>query len=57
MTAHFQSLSSSEIANELNIHIENNPEVLLYELNEVYNVISRVFEQATAFNKVIEFTF
>jgi hypothetical protein len=50
-------ISSNEVADELNIQIENNPYVLLYELNEVSNVISRVFEQATAFDELVNHTF
>ena len=50
-------LTSSEIADESNIQIEDNPDALLYELNEVYNVISRQFGQATAFNEPVNYTF
>ena len=50
-------LTSSEIADESNIQIEDNPDALLYELNEIYNVISRQFGQATAFNEPVNYTF
>ncbi|CAG8615437.1 3205_t:CDS:2, partial [Paraglomus occultum] len=50
-------LSSNEIANELNIQSENNPDILLYELNKICNVISRIFEHATAFNEIVDYTF
>jgi hypothetical protein len=48
--------SSSEIADASNIQVENN-RALLYELNEVYNVVLRQFEHATAFNEPVDHTF
>jgi len=35
-----RTISENKIANELKIQSENNPDVLLYELNKVCNVIS-----------------
>jgi len=51
------NLTPSEIADESDIQIEDNPDALLYELNEVYDVISRQFEQAEAFNEPVNYTF
>jgi hypothetical protein len=49
-------LSSDENVDESNIQIAENPDALLYELNEVYDVISNEFEQAT-FDEPVDFTF
>src|SRR6185503_12252627 len=48
---------SSEITDEPNIQIEDNPDAFLYELNELYNVISRQFEQAATFDESVKYTF
>ncbi|CAG8656915.1 2245_t:CDS:1 [Paraglomus occultum] len=48
---------SSEIADEPNIQIKDNPDALLYELNKVYNVISLQFGQATEFDEPVKYIF
>ena len=50
-------LSSDENVDKSNIQIADNPDALLYELSEVYDVISNEFEKATTFDEPVDFTF